>query len=418
MLASLCCAALLPAMAAAQPGSVHFRGCISQLGGGCAALPAGSLVGTAGIAVSPDGRSVYATSYGGDTVNAFGRAAGGGLGFQGCIATGGVGGCQAAPGDSLRGAAGVAVSPSGADVYVVSGLARSVTRLSRAADGQLGFGACIGEAEGCEPLGSGLLAGATGIALGPGGSDVYIASTDSGTLTRFARTADGGLELRQCFSGGGVPGCRSLPGNSLGGASSVAVSADGRDLFVASYASAAVVRFRRGADGGLAYRGCIADGGANRCRKLPFGSLSGAAGIAASRSGDLFVAAQVGTVTRLRADRPRGLTFAGCVSDGASKGCARATGSPLAQATGIAVSPDGGDVYVAAQEGNSLVHLRPRRRNELLFAGCLAARRAHRCGRVPAPALRGAYALAIVPAGNVLYVAAARGRAISAFSRR
>jgi DNA-binding beta-propeller fold protein YncE len=401
--------------AAGKPGSVHFRGCVSQLGAGCAALPAGSLVGTAGIAVSPDGRSVYATSYGGDTINAFRRAGRGGLGFQGCISDGGAGSCQAA-GGWLKGAAGIAVSPSGGEVYVVSGLARSVTRFSRGADGSLGFGACIGGAEGCEPLGGPLLAGATGIALGPGGGDVYVASTDSGTLARFAPTADGGLELRQCFSGGGVPGCRSLPGNALGGADSIAISADGRGLFVASYASAAVVRFRRGPGGGLAYRGCIADGGANRCRRLPSGSLSGAAGIAVSRGGDLYVAAQVGTVTRLRAKKPHGLSFVGCISERASKGCAEAPRSPLAQATGVAVSPDGRDVYVTAQEGNALVHLQPRRRG-LLFAGCLAPRRAHRCGRVPAPALRGAYGLAIAPAGNALYATAARGQAVSAFSR-
>jgi DNA-binding beta-propeller fold protein YncE len=381
----------------------------------------GSLVGTAGIAVSPDGRSVYASSYGGDTVNAFRRDGRGGLSFQGCIAVAGARGCQAAPGNALQGAAGIAVSPKGGDVYVASGLARSVTRFGRAADGRLAFGGCISDAGasgGCESLRSRLLIGAAGIALGPGGRDVYVASTDSGTLTHLVRTADGGLELRQCLSGGGVPGCRSLPGNALGGADSVAVSADGRNVFVASYASAAVVRFRRGAEGGLAYRGCIADGGANRCRRLPFGSLSGAAGIAVSRGGDVYVAAQVGMVTRLRAEGPRGLAFAGCISDGASKGCARAKGSPLAQATGVAVSPNGRDVYVTAQEGDSLVHLRPKGDRSLLFADCLATRRAHRCRGVPGLALRGAYGLAIAPAGSALYATAARGRAVSVFSRR
>ncbi len=421
MLALLCCVALSPATAAAsQPGGIQFRGCVSQFAAGCAASPGGSLVGTAGIAVSPDGRSVYATSYGGDTVNAFRRAGKVGLRFQGCIANGGLGGCQAAPGEPLRGAAGIAVSPSGGDVYVVSGLSQSVTRLSRAADGQVSFGSCTAPASaGCEPLGGGLLAGAAGIALGPGGTDVYVASTDSGTLTHFARSADGDLELRACFSGGGVPGCRALRGNSLGGADAVAVSADGRDLYVASYSSAAVVRFRRGPNGGLAYRGCIADGGANGCRRLPGGSLSGAAGIAVSPSGrEVYVAAQVGTVTRLRTVERRGLVFAGCISDRASKGCVRARRSALSQATGIAASPNGRDLYVTAQEDNSIVHFRPGRRDGLEFAGCLAAGRARGCGRAPATALRGAYGLASAPDGRALFATAARGRAVSVFSRR
>ncbi len=406
---------------AAQPGSLAFRGCISQFAGGCAALPGGSLVGSAAIAVSPDGSSVYATSYGGDTVNAFRRAGGAGLRFQGCVANGGAGACAAAPGDPLRGPGGIAVSPSGADVYVVSGLTQSLTRLSRAPDGGLSLAACVAgtSAAGCSSLPQGLLAGAAGVALGPGGTDVYVASTDSGTVAHFGRAADGGLELRACFSGGGVPGCRSLPGNALGGASALAVSATGRDLYVASYSSAAVVRFRRGPTGRLAYRGCISDGGANGCRRLPHGSLSGASGIALSPSGrEVYVAAQVGTVTRLRVVKPRNLVFASCISDRASKGCARTRPSALSQATGVAVSPNGRDLYVTAQKDNSIVHLRPGSRGSLELAGCLAAGRARGCGRAPATALRGAYGLAASPDGRAVFATAARGRAVSVFSRR
>ncbi|MGB7686503.1 MAG: hypothetical protein WBL45_12065, partial [Solirubrobacterales bacterium] len=249
--------------------------------------------------------------------------------------------------------------------------------------------------------------------------DVYVASTDSGTLVHLARAADGGLELRSCFSGGGIPGCRALPGNALGGASAVAVSPDGRDVYVASYTSAAVVRFRRGPNGALAYRGCISDGGANGCRRLPHGSLSGASGIALSPSGrEVYVAAQVGTVTRLRVVKPRNLVFAGCISDRASKGCARARPSALSQATGVAVSPDGRDLYVTAQKDSSIVHLRPGSRGSLGLAGCLVAGRVRGCGRAPATALRGAYGLAASPDGKAVFATAARGRAVSVFSRR
>src|ERR1043166_4507462 len=114
--AALCCAVLATAVAAAsaevpQRGGLAFEGCVSQLRAGCAVLPRGSLVGTAGIALSPDGRSVYASSYGGDTVDAFKRGGRGGLSFQGCIAGAGARGCPAAPGNALQGAAGNAARP-------------------------------------------------------------------------------------------------------------------------------------------------------------------------------------------------------------------------------------------------------------------------------------------------------------------
>jgi DNA-binding beta-propeller fold protein YncE len=404
-------------------GALRFTGCVAQrAGSGCTGLAAGSLVGATGIAVSPDGRNVYATSYGGDTVTTFGRAAGGRLRFQGCLADGGSGGCATAPGEALRGPAGIVVSPSGGDVLVASGLSESVSRLSRDAGGALSFGSCLSDrgASGCAALtGPGILAGATGIALGPGGTDVYVSSVDAGTVTHLVRTADGGLRLGDCVSGGGVEGCRRLRGNSVGGVDALALSPNGRELYAASFSSNALVRFRIGASGALAFRGCIADGGANNCAKLPHGSLSGAAGVAVSPNGrDVYVASQVGTVVRLKPRGKRGFEFAGCIAQRASPGCPAARRPVLAQATGVAVSPNGRDVYVASQQAGAIVQLRPGRRGGLRFAGCVAAGGAHRCARAAPPALRGAYALALAPDGRALYATAARGQAVASFSRR
>jgi DNA-binding beta-propeller fold protein YncE len=424
---------LLPAtIAAAQgaagggkgsAGALRFTGCIAQKAvRGCSVLTFGSLVGATGLAVSPDGRNVYATSYGADTVTTFARGAGGRLRFQGCLADVGAGGCTALPGEFLRGAAGIAVSPSGGDVFLASGLAESVSRLSRDAGGALSFESCLSDrgASGCTALtGPGILAGATGVALGPGGNDVYVASVDAGTVAHLVRAADGSLGLHDCVAGGGVEGCRKLPGNSLGGVDALAVSRDGRWLYAAAYVSNALVRFRIGASGALAFRGCIADGGANRCAKLPHGSLSGAAGVAVSRDGhNVYVASQVGTVVRLKPRKGRGLSFAGCIAERASSGCRAARRPVLSQATGIAVSPNGRDLYVATQKAGAIVHLRPGRRGGLVFAGCVAAGGAHRCARATPSALRGAYALALSPNGRALYATAARGQAVSSFSRR
>ncbi|HEX6667798.1 MAG TPA: hypothetical protein VF081_14535 [Solirubrobacterales bacterium] len=406
--------------AASRHGALEFRGCVSGLpGGGCGPLGAGSLVGTAGIAVSPDGRSVYATSYGGDAVTAFARTGGGKLAFQGCVADGGAGGCQVAPGEALRGAGGIAVSPAGGDVYVASGLGSSVTRLARGADGQIAFGNCSSDrpSSGCAPLGFGVLAGAAGIAVGPGGSDVYVTATDAATVSHLVRNASGDLEMRDCLSAGEVPGCRQTRHNFLAGADAIAVAPDGREVYVASYTSGALVRFHRGKTGGLRFRGCIADGGGDGCRPLPAGSLAGASGIAISPTGhEVYVTSQVGVVTRLRPSGRRGFDFVSCLATRKLKGCGRAPG--LGQATGIAISPNGADLYVTAQAANSIVHLRPGTRGALVPAECLAARASRGCRKVAPGALRGAYAVATSPDGRSVYTTASRGRSVAAFAAR
>lgn len=424
LLALVCAAVAVSPAAAARTEALRFSGCVSESGKGCAPLPAGSLTGASAIAVSPDGRSVYVSSYGADTVTAFGRAEHGRLRFLGCVANAGARGCTAPPGTPLRGPSGLAVSQGGGEVSVVSGLSRSVTTLSRGSDGRLSFEACSADVEspGCARVGrAGTLAGATGIAVDRGGSDVYVAAVDSAAVTHLRRRADGSLALADCVSGGPLSGCRKTAGNVFAGADALALAPDGRDLYVASYASNAVVRLRIGRRGRLRFAGCIADDGANFCEKLPHGTLAGAAGIAVSPDGrDLYVAAQSGTVTRLRPRPRRGLAFGGCLADPgvSAPGCERTKQPVLAQATGIAVSPNGRDLYVAAPKAGTIVQLQPGRRGSLRFARCVAPRGAHRCGRAPAPALSGAYALALAPDGRDLFVAAARGAALAAFARR
>lgn len=323
----------------------------------------------------------------------------------------------------LRGPAGIVVSPGGGEVFVASGLSDSVTVLRRNAGG-LEFESCVSTAPGsaCAPLGrTAILAGAAAVAVGPGGSDVYVASVDAGTVTHLRRRADGNLALADCVSGGPVQGCRKTRTNPLAGADALALSADGRDLYVAAYASNSLVRLHRGRAGRLAFAGCIADDGANNCAKLPHGTLAGAAGVAVSADGrDVYVTSQAGTVTRLHPLRQRGLAFAGCFADAdaSAAGCARAKRAFLSQPTGIVVGPDGRDVYVAAQKSGAIVHLVPGRHRSLRFAGCSAPRRAYGCASAPASALRGPYALALSPGGRDLFATAGRGAAVSAFARR
>ncbi len=89
-------------------------------------------------AVSPNGASVYVVSFTDDAITRFNRAPDGSLTPAGCISDvdnaqtcGGVdGGANEAQG--LNAAIGVAVSPDGASVYVASGLDSAIVRFSRA----------------------------------------------------------------------------------------------------------------------------------------------------------------------------------------------------------------------------------------------------------------------------------------------
>jgi DNA-binding beta-propeller fold protein YncE len=156
-------------------------------------------------------------------------------------------------GTQLAGADALAVSPDGASVYVTSLGSNSVTAFSRATNtGQLtqltGTSACVIKllAVGCS-LGR-RLSGPEGVAVSPDGATVYATAFQSGALDVFNRNADSGAVTQKsrapgCLVGGAVPTC--LVGRELSGASSVAVSPDGRNVYSAAFKSDSVGIFRR-----------------------------------------------------------------------------------------------------------------------------------------------------------------------------
>ncbi len=407
------------ALAAAPAAGPTFGSCVSAGGGGgCAELPAGSLAGAAGIAVSPDSGSVFASAFRGDAVSSFGGT--GRLRFRGCVAEAGAGGCAAAPAGSLEGPAGVAVAPRGGGVYVASEVGGTVARLARSGSGSGGlrFGSCVAATEmaGCQPATAPSLRGATGLALGPGGRDLYVASAAGAAVTRLVPGASGQLRPAGCLAYARRFGCQRLPKNSLAGADAIAVAPGGDAVYVAGFASAAVTELRRSPSGSLRYRGCIGDAGTSGCRSLPRGSLSGASGIAVSPDGgSVFVVSQVGTLTRFDVSPHGRLAFAGCLADRALAGCAPIPGRVLAGATGIALGPGGEDLYVTAQRADALVHLRAPAGGSLAFVGCLSPSGEHGCHPAPAAALSDPYAIVASPDGRALYLTGARGATVAGF---
>jgi hypothetical protein len=184
-----------------------LAGCISALPGshscGARGLSAGS---TVALLVAPDGRTVYALveDDGGSELVSFRRATGSDAMFRsGCIAERGRGGCS-------RSAAGFepndfALSPDGADIYATTsgfGFPGSVSILRLGRDGKpapvQGRAGCLSvNGHWCQKAPS--LLGARSIAVAADGRDVYVGGVG---ITELARHPGSGLLNHRQGKGG------------------------------------------------------------------------------------------------------------------------------------------------------------------------------------------------------------------------
>jgi DNA-binding beta-propeller fold protein YncE len=230
------------------------QGCISERGvGGCTSAIA--MVTVEGVAVSGDGNTVYAAAPGSNAVDVLARNSSTGAltqlgGGAGCFTNTSVSGCT--KGRWLGGADAVTVSPDGKSVYVAASLTNSVANFMRTpSSGQL---AQASGTTGCAiyvlavacTLGRTLIL-PEGLTVSPDGANVYVASFLPGSLDTFDRDAStsGLIEKPR------KPGCLIDPrfdcvhAQAMRGASSVVVSPDGKNVYVAAFASNAVTEFKR-----------------------------------------------------------------------------------------------------------------------------------------------------------------------------
>lgn len=222
-----------------HPGST---GCVDD-GSVTACTNAVGLNHPYGVAVSPDGDSVYVASHGSHAVAVFGRNPDGGLvqksGTAACVSDDGSGGA-CADGRGLWGAHGVTVAPDGRNVYVTAEFSDAVAVFDRELDPGPSYGALTQRAgtAGClSEDGSGGCANGAGLdgamapAVSASGSNVYVVSGNNDALVMLARTPGTG-DLTQpappsgCYGDGGAdPECTE--GAGLDGARSVAVAPAG-----------------------------------------------------------------------------------------------------------------------------------------------------------------------------------------------
>lgn len=237
----------------------------------------------------------------------------------------------------LFGASGVAVSPGGDQLFVTSAVDSAVSVFNRDQFGNITFSQTIRDGSNVGAIsGSELLAGAFGVAVSPDGTQVFVTSTGDDALTVFRR--DNGVLTEQQLLRNTRPDPNNRIINTLAGAIDVAVSADGSQVFVASLTDSAITVFDRDTAGTLTFRQSIADGqaGANQLR--------GASGVAISPTGDqVFVTSHLAAaITVFDRDPSGNLTFRQAIKDGDGNV------QNLLGASSVAVSPDGNQVYVAS----------------------------------------------------------------------
>jgi len=348
-------------------------GCVAAKGsGGCAR--AVGLVGPNSVALSPEGRFLYATSRGANSVTAFHRNTKTGALTQlapgsGCLAGLPIPGCAA--GRALVAPDVVAVSPDGANVYVGSFFGNAVAIFQRAKNGVLyqasDASGCIAEA--IADCATGIALGAPeGLAVSPDGSSVYVAGALSNSVAELVREPSTGALSQPaggCIVDAELGGCTT--GVQLGGANAIAIAPAGRDLYVTSLLSNSVTSFSRSAAGVLSQKP-----GTHAC------------------------------MVYLRA--------VGC-----------SFGRAMIAPEGLAVSPDGSSVYLASFKSGAIDVLdRERESGDLAQkagrAGCLAARTQPGCA--PGRALRGVSSIAVSPDGRFAYATAFASNAVDVFRRK
>jgi DNA-binding beta-propeller fold protein YncE len=329
------------------------------------------LIGPNSVAVSPDGRYVYATSRGGSSVTSFHRNRKSGALRQlpqsssGCISGLPIPGCT--PGRAVVDPDVVAVSPDGKNVYLGAFAGNAVVSFARSsASGALtqleGTAGCIAlDTSGCA---TGVQLGAIeGLAVSPNGTAVYAASAANNAVAVLGRNPETGA-LGQATNGTGcltnveTIGCTL--GRQIAGANTVAVGPKGA-VYVTSLLSNSVASFTQTEPATLVQNtgpaGCLIF---MRSAGCAFGrAMEAPEGVTVSPDGSsvYVVAFQTGAIDVLERDRKTGAIqqkpgLSGCVAPKSVPGCS--VGRALAGSGSIVVSPDGRNVYSTAFGSNAV----------------------------------------------------------------
>ncbi len=293
--------------------------------------------------------------------------------------------------DGLDGASAVATTPDGKHVYVAASADNSVSFFTRdATTGLLTFGDIY--ADGTD---ASVIAGASAIAVSPDGGQVYVTGFSDNGLEVFTRNALTGALVSLEFE---VEGTASVTG--MTGPRGVAVAPDGRHVYVAAATDSAVVVFARNlTTGSLTWSSTVT--GAS--------GLGGARAVAVAPDGrHVVVAGETadGVAVFTRNLTTGALTFAEAQLNG-SGGVSGIDG-----ASALAFSPGGDALYVAGFASNSVAVF-----SRNASDGHLGFLEKETDGVLAVDGLAGARGVAVSPDGSLVFVTGATDGAIAIFSR-
>jgi DNA-binding beta-propeller fold protein YncE len=296
-------------------------GCVRPGGlGGCASGV--GLLGASALAIAPDGRSLYVAGRDADAVAAFSIDPTGGAllqlgGQQACIRGGDDSGACAG-GRALAGVDGLAISPDGLTLYAAAKNADAVAVLQR--DSTTGALSQPAGLNGCTRLAGGLgcttaraLAQPSAIVVAANGRDVYVASSAGNAVSILQRDATGTLVQPTGTAGcvgQGIADCTSAP--LMTAPDALALGSDQTSLTVGTAGDGTILTLGRDVTTGLltsnaAPAGCISTTAAAGCQALA--QLGTTTGLAIAPSGDvLYAAANGGLVSFARQAPPTCLT--------------------------------------------------------------------------------------------------------------
>jgi DNA-binding beta-propeller fold protein YncE len=360
-------------------GKLGYDGCLSNDGAGgfCANANSGAkpFSEARGVAVDALRQAVFSSSLSSNLVAQLGAFPQGQIEYKGCISDSGSGGACGSTksgGSPLDGPGPLAVSPNGATLYVGeaghSAGQGSISQYFVAPGGGLTYGGCVsnnGSAGWCEDIpgnDNSVLDNVSEVVVNPVTAAVYTSSEINGSVSRFATDPGGQIHWRSCIGEQSTTGtCAGTPGgleSPLETAEGIAISPDGRSLYVASLGGA-VSHLVIEPDGSINWQGCISDDGSRGCSDLPGTGtpLKEARGVAVSPDGENVYVTGKTAISSFTLDGAGRLSFQGCLSSDAMPGCTDMPGSPLSGGERVAVSADGGSLYVTGFSSNTLLHL-------------------------------------------------------------
>jgi len=366
-------------------GALTYMDCITAGATGCTA-PNENVAGIAQpqeMALSPDGKSAYVVTTGNNALVTFTRdTSTGALTFASCVSSTGAAGCTAEP--ALDNPYGVTVSPDGNNVYTTSGQDSAISTYHRASNGTLTFVSCLTTDAAYPDCGtdtsSGELASALTVVASPDNQNVYVAAGGlgpGGDVVEFSRNPSTGALTQlsgagSCITTGtaNYPNCGSTSAIGFdGGTEDLAVTPDGKNVYATAFADNGVIELRRNAGTGALTQlappnACLAEevspSGSPSCTQPPYPQRYGTAG-----------------------------------------------------ALGVAVSPDGLDVYVSGAADNAVASFSRDPATGALAPialpfGCITGAPQYTAGTCPQFNANGLFSprrLAVSPDGNSVYVA-------------